>query len=198
MRRDAKRSGHDPHAPCSRLSNRRKSTMSTQPLAGLRVIEFSQMVMGPCCGLILADLGAEVIKVEPLPRGDRTRYLPGLGGRLLRGLQPQQEEHRGRHEKPARPCPGQAPGRRERRRRREFQARHDGGLRSRLRVAREAQRAADLLLAQRLSARPLRAPHSARRDGADDGRSRIHDRPARAGRCVPAHRSTTSWARCSA
>jgi crotonobetainyl-CoA:carnitine CoA-transferase CaiB-like acyl-CoA transferase len=52
--------------------------MSPQPLAGLRVIEFSQMVMGPCCGLILADLGAEVIKVEPLPRGDRTRYLPGL------------------------------------------------------------------------------------------------------------------------
>src|SRR5262245_40182644 len=52
--------------------------MGTTPLAGLRVIEFSQMVMGPCCGLILADLGAEVIKVEPLPRGDRTRYLPGL------------------------------------------------------------------------------------------------------------------------
>lgn len=52
--------------------------MSTSPLAGLRVVEFSQMVMGPCCGLILADLGAEVIKVEPLPRGDRTRYLPGL------------------------------------------------------------------------------------------------------------------------
>ena len=48
------------------------------PLSGVRVVEFSQMVMGPCCGLILADLGAEVIKVEPLPRGDRTRYLPGL------------------------------------------------------------------------------------------------------------------------
>ena len=52
--------------------------MTTRPLEGLRVIEFSQMVMGPCCGLILADLGAEVVKIEPLPRGDRTRYLPGL------------------------------------------------------------------------------------------------------------------------
>jgi len=52
--------------------------VTTLPLAGLRVVEFSQMVMGPCCGLILADLGAEVIKIEPLPRGDRTRYLPGL------------------------------------------------------------------------------------------------------------------------
>ncbi|MDQ4059679.1 MAG: CoA transferase, partial [Pseudomonadota bacterium] len=54
------------------------SSAPALPLAGLRVVEFSQMVMGPCCGLILADLGAEVIKIEPLPRGDRTRYLPGL------------------------------------------------------------------------------------------------------------------------
>jgi crotonobetainyl-CoA:carnitine CoA-transferase CaiB-like acyl-CoA transferase len=52
--------------------------MTALPLAGLTVVEFSQMVMGPCCGLILADLGAEVIKVEPLPKGDRTRALPGL------------------------------------------------------------------------------------------------------------------------
>ena len=35
------------------------------PLAGIRVIEFVHMVMGPTCGLVLADLGAEVIKVEP-------------------------------------------------------------------------------------------------------------------------------------
>jgi crotonobetainyl-CoA:carnitine CoA-transferase CaiB-like acyl-CoA transferase len=49
-----------------------------RPLKGIRVVEFSQMVMGPACGLILAELGAEVIKVEPTPKGDRTRYLPGL------------------------------------------------------------------------------------------------------------------------
>ena len=47
-----------------------------RPLAGLRVVEFSQMVMGPTCGLILADLGADVVKVEP-PKGDRTRYFKG-------------------------------------------------------------------------------------------------------------------------
>ncbi|MEF9964386.1 MAG: CaiB/BaiF CoA-transferase family protein [Comamonas sp.] len=48
------------------------------PLAGLRVVEFSHMVMGPTCGLVLADLGAEVIKVEPV-EGDRTRHLLGAG-----------------------------------------------------------------------------------------------------------------------
>lgn len=35
--------------------------------------------MGPTCGLVLADLGADVVKVEPAPRGDKTRYLPGSG-----------------------------------------------------------------------------------------------------------------------
>lgn len=48
------------------------------PLEGLRVVEFTHMVMGPTCGMVLADLGAEVIKVEPL-EGDRTRHLLGSG-----------------------------------------------------------------------------------------------------------------------
>jgi crotonobetainyl-CoA:carnitine CoA-transferase CaiB-like acyl-CoA transferase len=56
--------------------------MATQgnelPLSGIRVVEFTHMVMGPTCGLVLADLGAEVIKVEPLT-GDRTRKLLGSG-----------------------------------------------------------------------------------------------------------------------
>ncbi|RZJ22403.1 MAG: CoA transferase, partial [Haliea sp.] len=49
-----------------------------QPLTGLRVIEFTHMVMGPTCGMVLADLGAEVIKIEPVD-GDRTRSLVGAG-----------------------------------------------------------------------------------------------------------------------
>ena len=48
------------------------------PLEGLRVVEFTHMVMGPTCGMVLADLGAEVIKVEPVD-GDRTRHLLGAG-----------------------------------------------------------------------------------------------------------------------
>ena len=48
------------------------------PLEGVRVVEFAHMVMGPSCGLVLADLGAEVIKVEPL-KGDNTRRLEGAG-----------------------------------------------------------------------------------------------------------------------
>ena len=58
-------SGDKPHA-------------APQPLAGLRVVEFTHMVMGPTCGMVLADMGAEVIKVEPID-GDRTRRLLGAG-----------------------------------------------------------------------------------------------------------------------
>jgi crotonobetainyl-CoA:carnitine CoA-transferase CaiB-like acyl-CoA transferase len=51
--------------------------MSATPLAGLKVLEFTHTVMGPTAGLLFADLGADVVKVEPAPRGDHTR---GLGG----------------------------------------------------------------------------------------------------------------------
>ena len=49
-----------------------------QPLAGLTVVEFTHMVMGPTCGMVLADMGAEVMKIEPID-GDRTRRLLGAG-----------------------------------------------------------------------------------------------------------------------
>ena len=54
------------------------SASKALPLAGIRVVEFTHMVMGPTCGLVLGDLGAEVIKVEPIA-GDNTRRLLGLG-----------------------------------------------------------------------------------------------------------------------
>jgi crotonobetainyl-CoA:carnitine CoA-transferase CaiB-like acyl-CoA transferase len=49
-----------------------------QPLKGVRVVEFTHMVMGPTCAMVLADLGAEVIKVEPVD-GEGTRRLLGAG-----------------------------------------------------------------------------------------------------------------------
>src|SRR5246127_3090117 len=56
----------------------------TGPLAGLRVVDLTAMVMGPYCTQIMADMGADVIKVEP-PQGDNTRYIsvgppPGMSG----------------------------------------------------------------------------------------------------------------------
>jgi len=48
------------------------------PLTGIRVVEFCQTIMGPTCGMVLADMGADVIKVEPAPAGDKTRRLYGF------------------------------------------------------------------------------------------------------------------------
>jgi crotonobetainyl-CoA:carnitine CoA-transferase CaiB-like acyl-CoA transferase len=52
-------------------------TQGTLPLAGIRVLEFCHAIMGPSAGLILADLGADVIKIEPVA-GDTTRRLVGF------------------------------------------------------------------------------------------------------------------------
>ncbi|RAS22800.1 CaiB/BaiF CoA transferase family protein [Paraburkholderia bryophila] len=76
-----------PHSSTSASSSFSAQAVPRQagalPLAGIRVIELSHMVMGPTCGMILGDLGAEVIKVEP-PRGDGTRRLLGTGAGFFR------------------------------------------------------------------------------------------------------------------
>ncbi len=58
------------------------ATGATGPLAGLRVLELAQIMAGPSCGALLADLGAEVIKVEKMPGGDDTRRYaePSING----------------------------------------------------------------------------------------------------------------------
>lgn len=50
-----------------------------QPLRGIRVLEFSHAVLGPACGLVLAELGATVTRIERVPDGDDTRRLKGFG-----------------------------------------------------------------------------------------------------------------------
>ncbi len=68
-----------PTTPTTPMTETSTTTAATpQPLHGLRVVEFTHMVMGPTCGMVLADLGAEVIKVEPLG-GEGTRSLVGAG-----------------------------------------------------------------------------------------------------------------------
>jgi crotonobetainyl-CoA:carnitine CoA-transferase CaiB-like acyl-CoA transferase len=60
------------------MTDARGAEGQAAPLQGIKVVEFTHMVMGPTAGVILGDLGADVIKVEPL-KGDNTRRLKGSG-----------------------------------------------------------------------------------------------------------------------
>lgn len=60
------------------MAESRGAEEQAAPLRGVKVVEFTHMVMGPTAGVILGDLGADVIKVEPLA-GDNTRRLKGSG-----------------------------------------------------------------------------------------------------------------------
>jgi crotonobetainyl-CoA:carnitine CoA-transferase CaiB-like acyl-CoA transferase len=61
------------------INGEERTMTTTLPLAGIQVLELGHTVMGPTCGLILADLGADVYKVEKTGKGDDTRWLKGFG-----------------------------------------------------------------------------------------------------------------------
>ena len=148
------------------------------PLDGVRVVEMTHMVMGPTCGMILAQLGAEVIKVEP-PAGDKTRSLGGMGTSFFPLF------NRGKRSVVLDFAKAED---------RETMHRlldsadvflenfRDGQLEKQGLGADELRRrasASDRRRPQGLSLRPLRASAGARRGRADDVGARCHDRHAR-------------------
>jgi len=58
-----------------------KNARGPPPLEGVKVVEFSHYILGPNIPRLLAQLGAEVIKIEPPPRGDRWKYASMWGGK---------------------------------------------------------------------------------------------------------------------
>ena len=81
------------------LGTRREPTPHPGPLAGMRVLELAQIMAGPTCGMMLADMGADVVKVEKLPGGDDARsYREPLRQRRVGAVhddESQQARHRG-------------------------------------------------------------------------------------------------------
>ena len=80
--------------------------MTPLPLAGVRVIEFCNVAAGPFCGMLLADMGADVVKVEQPEGGDTLRSWPPINRRLQRELRLAQPQQALGHAQP------QGPGRR--------------------------------------------------------------------------------------
>ena len=140
--------GADPGDVPSHQRNRPGGRRMTPfPLEGIRVIDFTQVMLGPCCTQVLADYGAEVIKIEKEKIGDLSRWSlgsdpDGLNNPGLHLAQSQQEERGAQPQERGRPRPGAGADRRRRRRRQQFPPRRDGahGLRLRRRCASAIQR----------------------------------------------------------
>ncbi len=64
------------------MSNQTRLSNQTRPLSGVQVIDLTEALAGPICGMILGDLGAEVIKIERPERGDQSR---GYGPPFIEG-----------------------------------------------------------------------------------------------------------------
>ena len=113
----------------------RREMYMTSALDGVMVLDLSRVLAGPFCGMMLADMGADVLKIEEPEGGDESRtWPPFVAGRSLwlSEHEPQQTEHDVEFENPRGPGHPQAVGRTGRCPDREFSHRHDGVLWARL------------------------------------------------------------------